>query len=518
MLSTMMRKILGVALLLSLMGSRQVEVLAAPTSVEQGAPLLWVQNGELSRQAQEMLAVLRRVEDFGLAPRDFEPMLTAIESENRRAANPMLLDQLTNAAARRLIDQLHGGRVDPHAAGYALSRRRTPLDDDAALRLLATADDVTRVLATFEPQSAQYRALKQALAQYRLVPPEFAVLTPPGGASVRQGEAYPAAGKLRRLLAALGDMPGSHGDSSASETDLDGDLAAGIARFQERNGLQADGVLGPRTHAALTVPIGRRTRQIELALERWRWLPDITAPAVIVNVPQFMLYTLADPSQNSAETRVFKMPVIVGQSVRQTPIFDSAIEAVTFRPFWNVPESIVREELLPAIARDVGYLERHEMEIVRGAGDDAVVLPANAASVAALRTGKARLRQRPGTANALGLIKFVLPNPYAVYLHSTPEKSLFARERRALSHGCIRVSDAAGLAAYLLKNTPGDWNADTIEAATCADKTVTVRLATPVPVFILYGTVVIDSDGTTMFFDDVYGYDRKLEAMLARSR
>jgi murein L,D-transpeptidase YcbB/YkuD len=158
------------------------------------------------------------------------------------------------------------------------------------------------------------------------------------------------------------------------------------------------------------------------------------------------------------------------------------------------------------------------MEIVRGTGDDAEVLPANAASVAALRAGKARLRQRPGAANALGLIKFVLPNPYAVYLHSTPEKSLFSRERRALSHGCIRVSDAAGLAAYLLRNTPGDWNADAIEAATCADKTLTVRLATPVPVFILYGTVVIDPDGAALFFEDVYGYDRRLEAMLAGSR
>jgi murein L,D-transpeptidase YcbB/YkuD len=231
-----------------------------------------------------------------------------------------------------------------------------------------------------------------------------------------------------------------------------------------------------------------------------------------------MLYTLADSAYGSAETRVFKIPVIVGQSTRQTPIFDSAIEAITFRPFWNVPDSIVREELLPAIARDVGYLERHEMEIVRGAGDDAQVLPANAASVAALRAGQARLRQRPGANNALGLIKFVLPNPYAVYLHSTPEKSLFSRDRRALSHGCIRVSDATALAAYLLRGTPGDWSADAIEAATCADKTLTVRLATPVPVFILYGTVVIEPDGAALFFEDVYGYDRRLDAMLAGPR
>jgi L,D-transpeptidase YcbB len=480
-------------------------------------PHLWVRNGQLTPQAQGVLAALRDVGEFGLAREDFAELLAQIESESGSFASSSRLDELTHTAALGLINQLHHGRIDPRVAGYALKRQRTPLDSAAALQRLAVAENIPAVLATFEPNSAQYRALKQALARYRRIPANLASLPEPQGRSVAEGDLYAGAGQLRELLGALADGPPPPVDPLADSL-YDANLAAAVAQFQRRHGLLADGVLGTRTFAALTVPLARRVRQIELTLERWRWLPDIVPPAVIVNVPQYMLYALPDPSDPSDYPRAFRIPVIVGQSARQTPIFDSAIESVTFRPYWNVPRSILLEELLPLIGRDLGYLERHDMEIVQGEGDDAQVLPANATSVAALRSGGARLRQRPGRTNALGLIKFVFPNPFSVYLHSTPEIQLFARERRALSHGCIRVSDASALAAYLLRHTPGDWTADAIEAATCGDKTFTVDLATPVPVLILYGTVVVDADGAVLFFDDVYGYDRRLEALLSRSR
>jgi murein L,D-transpeptidase YcbB/YkuD len=328
---------------------------------------------------------------------------------------------------------------------------------------------------------------------------------------VKPGDLYDGSARLRRRLTELGDAP-LLADAAASAV-YDADLAAAVARFQQRHGLVADGVLGAKTFAALSVPLQRRIRQIELTLERWRWLPRITPPAVIVNVPQYMLYTLPDPGDAAGESAPVKIPVIVGETAKQTPIFDSIIESVIFRPYWNVPASIMRE-LLPVISRDAGYLARHEIEIVRGEGDDATVLPGDRAGIAALRAGRARLRQRPGPANALGLIKFVLPNPYSVYLHSTPETRLFARERRALSHGCIRVSDASSLAMYLLKDTDGGWDAAEIEAATCATRTLVVRLTKPVPIFILYGTVVVDADGAVLFFDDIYGYDRRLEELL----
>ncbi|MEO8063515.1 MAG: L,D-transpeptidase family protein [Pseudomonadota bacterium] len=479
-------------------------------------PPLWVQNGQLTRQAQEILGALRRVEEFGLAGEDFAGALAAIVSSEGKPSESARLNELMNGAALRLVTQLHYGRVDPRTAGYALNRRRAPLDGVAALQSLAVAGNTLELLATFEPRSAQYRALEKALGLYRRIRTDLSSL--PVTSTIRAGDFYLGAEKLRSLLAELGDAPAPRDAVAVAESVYDPDLVAAVTNFQRRHGLEADGVLGARTFAALTVPIGQRVRQIELTLERWRWLPDIEPPAVIVNVPQYMLYALPDPADRSTGSQPIQIPVIVGQAARQTPVFDSAIESVIFRPFWDVPRSIVREELLPLISRDLGYLSRHEMEIVRGGGNDAQVLAANAASVAALRDGSARLRQRPGLANALGLIKFVFPNPYSVYLHSTHEAQLFSRERRAFSHGCIRVSDANALAAYLLEETPGDWSADAIETATCGANTFTVRLARPVPVFILYGTVVVDPDGAVLFFDDVYGYDRRLDALLAASR
>jgi len=469
----------------------------------------WMRDGRPTPQARALVEALRDVAQFGLDPRDFAAELAILGSA---AAPPRDSMAALDRAARRLLLQLHGGRVDPRAAGYALTQARVPLDVDAALRRVATAPVLRDALAEVEPRSAQYRALEAALARYRRIPATLARLPP--APTLRAGDPYVGAAQLARLLAAFGDLPA---DAAARLTDIaaaaiyDGALAAGVAAFQRRHGLLPDGVLGRRTFAALTVPVASRRRQIELTLERWRWLPPLRPPAVIVNVPQFVLYAL-DAGADPAAAPALHLPVVVGETARQTPIFDTSIEAVVFRPYWDVPRSIVRDELLPRLQREPDYLERHEMEIV--AGDR--VLPPDAAGLAALRAGQARLRQRPGRDNALGLIKFVMPNPYSVYLHSTPEPQLFSLARRALSHGCIRVSDATALAAWLLADTPGTWNADAIEAATCADTTLTVRLSRPVPVYVLYGTVVVDADGRLLFFDDIYGYDRRLERLLAR--
>lgn len=473
----------------------------------------WVIDGQLTAQARALVDALHRVGNYGLEPLDYSSELAIIKSSDPRADGAKV-EAALDVGVTRLVRELHQGRVDPRAAGYSLTRQRQALDADAAMRRLSTARDPLALLATFEPQAPQYRALLRELARYRRMRTDLSSLPPTP--TLRPGMSYAGAAKLRWLLADLGDTP-PPADSDYDDGIYDDDLAAAVASFQRRHGLKDDGWLGRRTFAALTVPLPRRARQIELTIERWRWLPDLRAPAVIVNVPQYMLYALTDPAKTPDGVAALRIPVIVGQAARQTPIFDSAIESVVFRPYWDVPASIVREELLPLIAADPHYLARHEMEIVRGEGDAAQVLEAGAGATAELRAGRARLRQRPGPQNALGLIKFVSPNPYSVYLHSTPERALFARERRTLSHGCIRVSDASALAAYLLADTAGDWSADAIEAATCARETRKVPLARPVPVFILYGTVVVDLDGSVLFFDDVYGYDRRLESLLTRA-
>jgi murein L,D-transpeptidase YcbB/YkuD len=261
-----------------------------------------------------------------------------------------------------------------------------------------------------------------------------------------------------------------------------------------------------------------KVRQIELTLERWRWLPVFRTPPIIVNIPEFRLFAFRTTADRAAD--ILQMDVIVGRTFprTRTPVFVADMTSVIFRPYWDVPRSITLREELPKIRAHPAYLAAQHLEIVSGATDSATPLPATAASIQALASGAARLRQRPGPDNALGLIKFDLPNRYDVYLHSTPAQQLFLRQRRAFSHGCIRVSDPVALATLVLRDTPGDWTPARIEAAMNGTQTFRVRLARPIRVIILYGTVLAKEDGEVLFFHDIYGQDRRLERLLALPR
>jgi murein L,D-transpeptidase YcbB/YkuD len=331
---------------------------------------------------------------------------------------------------------------------------------------------------------------------------------------VKPGATYPGAARLRRLLTALGDLPADR-TTSTSYTVIDPALVAAIERFQDRHGLAADGIIGKRTFAELTRPIAARVRQIELTLERWRWLPYFNAPPIIVNIPQYRLFAFRTPADREAEMQ--GMDVIVGQSFprSRTPVFTEEIRHVVFRPYWDVPYSIMMREMLPVISTDPGYLGRHDMEIVRGAGDNATPVSATPENIDALASGALRLRQRPGPRNSLGLVKFVLPNAYNVYLHGTPAQELFGKSRRAFSHGCIRVRDPVGLAEYVLRNQPEPWTRERIEEAMQHGKdSQRVQLAQPIRVFVVYGTALATEAGKVLFLDDIYGHDRRLEALL----
>jgi murein L,D-transpeptidase YcbB/YkuD len=263
-----------------------------------------------------------------------------------------------------------------------------------------------------------------------------------------------------------------------------------------------------------TMPYARRIRQIELTLERWRWLPALTSPPIIVNIPQYRLFAFNSTQDRKSE--ILQMDVIVGRTYPslRTPVFAAEMKYVIFRPYWDIPFSIMEHEMLPAIRANPDYLRHEHLEIVRGSSDSAAVLPPTTDNIKALASGTLRLRQQPGADNALGLIKFMLPNAYNVYLHSTPALRLFSQSRRAFSHGCIRVSDPVGLAAYVLHNAPGSWTKETIAAAMNGASTRRVNLAHPIPVMILYGTALATEDGPVMFFEDIYGHDRKLEELL----
>jgi murein L,D-transpeptidase YcbB/YkuD len=283
-----------------------------------------------------------------------------------------------------------------------------------------------------------------------------------------------------------------------------------------RHGLEPDGILGQRTLAALQTPLAWRVRQIELALERLRWLPKVgDKRLVIINIPMFRLWAWDwTPDRPS-----FSMGVIVGRAVgTQTPVFVAEIQHIIFRPYWNVPESILREEILPTVERDPDYLRRQDMEVVRGPGDDAQVVDVTSDTIAELRRGALRVRQRPGPRNALGLIKFVMPNEEDVYMHGTPAQELFARSRRDFSHGCVRVEDPIALAEWALNDVPG-WTRETILATMAEPLSSQVKLSRPVQVILFYTTAaVMPEDGTIWFAEDIYGHDRRLDRALAARR
>lgn len=257
-----------------------------------------------------------------------------------------------------------------------------------------------------------------------------------------------------------------------------------------------------------------RVRQIELSLERLRWLPHLDDERLIaLNIPMFRLWAW-DRGPVRLSPRL-GMDVIVGRAIHtQTPVFVEAMRAVIIRPYWNVPPSILRNEIIPRLERDPDYLRREQMELVRGDGDDATPVAWSNDALRALRSGALRVRQRPGPSNALGLIKFVFPNVENVYMHGTPARALFARNRRDFSHGCVRVADPVALGEWVLQDLPA-WNRERLEAAMGGTRTIHIALPRPIHVVLFYTTaVVMPEDGALHFADDIYGHDRKLHRAL----
>jgi murein L,D-transpeptidase YcbB/YkuD len=294
------------------------------------------------------------------------------------------------------------------------------------------------------------------------------------------------------------------------------ELADAVKHYQERHSLTADGKLTAATIASLNVPLSDRVKQLDDTLERWRWLPNdyVNAP-LMVNLPEFVLRGFSGGTAQDHNLD-FTMRVVVGKVVgeHQTPVFAHMMKYLIFRPFWNVPNSIIKKELAGHIEKSgVGYLAAHNFETVDSKGQH--VSP----SAAEVIRGGVIVREKPGPKNSLGLVKFMFPNEYDIYLHSTPQPELFSRSRRDFSHGCVRVQKPDELAVWVLKNTPGDWDLDKVqEAMNSGDDNKTVSLKQPIPIVIFYATANVDADGGIHFFDDIYGYDKDLETVLSKGR
>jgi murein L,D-transpeptidase YcbB/YkuD len=488
---------------------------------KRGHAPLWQRSGTPTAQARRLVQVLHEAGAYALSPSDYDAdpidarVRELIAARDAPAASRAEFDLRLSGAALRLARHLHYGRVDPRDCGFDLRAPRPEIDLIGTVEKLSGANNVESVLATVEPQFLHYRLLKEALAKYRRLAPDGTLTDLPkfAGRSVKPGERYPGAAALRRLLVALGDL-GAGAAAASNDEALDDALVAALRSFQQRHGLAADGALGKRTFAALTVPLARRVQQIELTLERWRWLPVFKTPPIVVNLPAFRLYAFR--TTEDRESDMLKMDVIVGQSYPETrtPVFLAEMKYVVFRPYWDVPDSIVQREMLPAIRSNPGFFDGNRLELVRGQNDDSPVVPPTPENIEALASGALRLRQQPGNGNALGAVKFALPNHHSVYLHSTPARHLFRESSRAFSHGCIRVSDPVALAGHVLRNAAGDWTAERIEEAMSGEPNQRVVLPTPIQVMILYATAMATESGEVLFFDDIYGHDRRLVRLL----
>jgi L,D-transpeptidase YcbB len=484
------------------------------TFYEAGAySLPWVNNNQPTPQALALIELFKAAAEEGLNPDDYDGPRWDDRFERLRAPSPddlVHFDLALTVCTMRYVSALHIGRINPNHFEFGLDIGPKRYDLTEFLRnQVIYSRDVKAAIAAVEPHYAGYDRLKAALGVYLKLATEGdgEPLQVPAQ-TVRPGDSYGGMAQLVARLNQLGDAaPGVLSQSTGGTSIYQGAVVDAVKHFQRRHGLAPDGLLGKGTIAALNTPLRVRVQQIQFALERYRWIPDsFPQPPIVVNIPEFRLRTMIQ----QPGALPLNMKVVVGKAYHhRTPVFADYMQYVIFRPYWEVPSSITRAELIPKIRRNPNYLAANNFEVVDGASGEV----AGGAVLAGLSSGAYRIRQKPGPKNALGPVKFIFPNSYNVYMHGTPATQLFARSRRDFSHGCIRVENPLALAEWVLRNNP-EWTEDRIVAAMNGSETIQVNLAQPIPVLILYSTAVVEPDGQVHFFDDIYGYDADLQKVL----
>jgi L,D-transpeptidase YcbB len=480
--------------------------------------LEWTRGGKPTPQAIEMIGILQDAAEKGLDSRDYDGerwagRINALGSAAGGAESALVkMDAALTVSTMRYISDLHLGRVAPKTLHPDFDPERHKYDLAQFVRQrVIPASSVKTALQVVEPPFPGYRRTVAALHTYlQLAKEEVPDPLPAVKKPIVPGQSYEALAKLAARLKFLKDLP--DGASVAQDSNIyQGTIVEAVKRFQQRHGLASEGKLGPQTIEELNRPMSFRVRQLQLSLERWRWLPDnFDTPPVVVNIPEFLLRAYDDQGNPT-----LSMPVVVGRAMRtETPVLEEDMKYVVFWPYWNVPPSILRGELVPKIQKDPEYLQKNNYEVATYSGQVVTDGVVSADVLAQLRAGKLMVRQKPGPKNALGLIKFIFPNSNNVYLHSTPSVGVFSESRRDFSHGCIRVQNPPALAKWVLRNNPG-WTPDKIDAAFKAGKDQQVNLTKTIPVLIVYATAVAPEGGTADFFADIYGFDKKLEKSIA---
>jgi murein L,D-transpeptidase YcbB/YkuD len=487
---------------------------------DRNSEIAWSRDYKPTPAAQGFLQAFQSADTKGLFPEDYDASLWSGRIARLAGKNEddvATFDVAMTVSVMRYISDLHIGRVNPTHFNFDIDaqQKRYNLPEFVSDQAV-DATDVPKLIASVEPDSDQYRKTEAALATYLNLAKQQALANAPPLPTVAKPltevhsyEALPALTKRLELEGYDTSTPPDQPCAGICDS-----LSAAIKTYQDRHGITADGKLTPATIASLNVPLSARANQLADALERWRWLPDAYInPRLLVNLPEFILR-----GYSPDHTEQFKMNVVVGQVLgeHKTPVFTHMMKYLIFRPYWNVPISIVRKELMPHIARSgIGYLAAKNFEVTDSKGNLLTGYTAHQ-----VEQGSVLVREKPGPTNSLGLVKFMFPNEYNIYLHSTPAKELFSRTRRDFSHGCVRVQHPDDLAVWVLdgqSDKDGDWDLDRVrEQMNDGENNHQVNLKTPLSVVIFYITANVNEDGSIHFFDDIYGYDKELNEVLAK--
>ncbi len=426
--------------------------------------------------------VVRQTNDSSIYDRQLHEIVDTLLSDDSSFTIDKNLIELTELRFTRHLFQYikyaYSGRVDPEEVQWHIPGRK--------LNPIALLDSfLNSKSGDWKPLNEPYRSLQKQLSKYRNIEKN-------GGwnnisikkQKFKQGSKDSIILFVKRRLQLTGNYP--TGDTTIFYTP---DLVHAVKLAEASYGFKQDGIIDAVLIKQLNIPVEERMKQMLVNLERMKWMPEVPANFLLANIPEYRLHVVEDGKE------VLGMNIVVGKAANRSVIFSDELKYVVFSPYWNIPRSIVRNEIYPAMQRSSSYLSRKNMEVIGYSG------------------GLPTVRQKPGSGNELGHVKFIFPNSYNIYFHDTPSRSLFSRLQRAFSHGCIGVQQPFDLAVYLLRNQP-EWTNEKIKAAMNSSKEKWVTLGKTVPVFITYFTSWVDGKGLLHFTDDIYGHDIKLTAHL----
>jgi L,D-transpeptidase YcbB len=474
----------------------------------------WLGGKRVYSQATALVSCLRDARQEGLDPAEYpaDELEQEIAKASHSASSNELawLDAKLTYAFFEYAAHLYRGRLNPKRISpewQVASRKRewAPFLEQAL-----TQKNICGLLAKLTPALPEYAALRKALGAYYRIAEEGGWPAVPDSHTLKRGDRGDAVNLLRRSLEQQGDFTSTVRDASPL---FDEKLASAVRAFEGRNGLPVDGVADVEMLSVLNTPVETVIRQIELNLERLRWLPDdLGRRHLLVNIPDYRLQLVEDGQT------ILQMRVVVGKKENPTPVFSDQMTYLTFNPFWNIPENIAIKETVPLLRKNDDYAEKHGIQVVMKENNEAIVDASEIGWTKVSQEGKEfpyLLRQRPGAGNALGKVKFMFPNQFNVYLHDTPTRHLFNNTERDYSHGCVRVEHPVQLAEYLLKDKPG-WDSDRIQKEMQSEKELSVTLVKPLPVHIVYWSVWIGANGELQRRPDIYDLDTTQEKLFVR--